>query len=34
MRYLAAFWWWSLRCNVADRHLLPRDEAVGPPPRF
>ncbi len=32
--YLFAFWWWSLRSHVADRHFLPRDRAVGPPPRF
>jgi len=25
-------WWWLLRAHVVDRHLLPRDEALGPPP--
>jgi len=34
MTYLFRLWWWSLRSHVADRNLLPRDEAVGPPPRF
>ncbi len=32
--YLGQLWWWSLRSHVADRHFLPRDQAVGPPPRF
>jgi hypothetical protein len=32
--YLCAFWWWSLRSHVANLHFLPRDRAVGPPPRF
>lgn len=32
--YLFRLWWWSLRSHVADRNFLPRDEAVGPPPRF
>ena len=34
---LAAFLcacWWSLRSHVANIHLLPRDQAVGPPPRL
>jgi hypothetical protein len=25
-------WWWLLRAQMADRHLLPRDEALGPAP--
>jgi hypothetical protein len=32
--YLFRLWWWSLRSHLADRYLLPRDLAVGPPPRF
>jgi hypothetical protein len=32
--YLFQLWWWSLRRHVADRNLLPLDEAAGPPPRF
>ena len=32
--YLVRLWWWSLRRHVADRNLLPRDQATGPPPRF
>lgn len=27
-----ACWWWLLRAHVVDRHLLPRDLALGPPP--
>ena len=25
-------WWWLLKVHVAERHGLPRDLAVGPPP--
>lgn len=32
--YLGRLWWWSVLSHMADRHLLPRDEIVGPPPRF
>ncbi|WP_372786236.1 hypothetical protein [Phenylobacterium sp.] len=27
-----ACWWWLLRAYVADTHLMPRDEALEPPP--
>jgi hypothetical protein len=32
--YLGRLWWWSLRSHVADRNILPRHEAAGPPPRY
>lgn len=27
-----ACFWWLLRAHMADRHGLPRDPALGPPP--
>jgi hypothetical protein len=31
---LVALWWWAVRWHVASLHGLPRDEAVGPPPKL
>jgi hypothetical protein len=27
-----ACWWWLLRAHMVDRCLMPRDQALGPPP--
>jgi hypothetical protein len=33
LRQAWAHLWWSVRTHMADLHALPRDEAVGQPPR-
>jgi hypothetical protein len=32
LRQAWACWWWLLRAHVADSHLMPRDQALEPPP--